>query len=280
MLERGKAINALARFYESLAYAIQHPDSIPVGQHPYPYARATKVEPVKMFADEADAWNRTFDIAGKVLAARKEIAAIETDIPLAELDKVTYENVMKAAMSRHTPWQEISGSVLYGGKYSKFFPFEVDGMELYVQPRAIFEKMPDGSGIWTASVQLRFFVKDKEGRLAVGVPTPINHGFPAYRQDAISPGAIVAPYEPIDADVYFNTVLDPIRQNELLLDIITPNRIRMRAEIHDGEKITKMQIPDNGRVEVFFWQVDRFLAPIRNGCKTIDDLFRTEDRVR
>lgn len=280
MLEGGKALKVLARFYESLAYAIRHPDSVTVGEYPYPYTRATKIEPVKMISDEVDAWDRAFGITGKVIAARAGLVAVETGIPLAELDKVTYDNRIKAAKNGHIPNQDVSGSVFYGGKCTKFFPFEADSMELYVQPHAVFGKATEGKTLQTASLQLRFYVKDKDGRLAVAVPVPIKHGFPAYGQDEISPGAIVVPYEPIAASLSFNTSAGAERQNKLEIEINTGTNLRMRAGVHDVETIGKIRIPNDDGIDVFFGQLDRFLKPLGEGGKTIDDLFQTEGMVR
>lgn len=281
MLEGGKAVQVLERVYPSLAYTIQNPASIPVGLHPYPYMRTTKVAPVKMRPDELDAWNQAFDITGKVIAAKKGIVAIDTDITLAELDRVSYETIMDRAKKKDTKLSrpDSSDCVLYGGRYSKFFPFEVDGMEFYIQPHATFGRTGDGKKLEAASLQLRFFVKDIEHRLAVAEALPIRRSFPP-NYSPIFPGTVVAPCEIIDVRVSFNTTLDPSRQNNLWVELSNHYKLRMLAELHDEEKIKQTQVPDYDKVEVFFGQVARFLAPIKDGDMTIDNLFQTEGRIQ
>lgn len=281
MLEGGKVLQVLARVYEPLSYAIQNPSSIPVGNYPYPYMRATRVAPVKMHSDELDAWNQTFDITGKALAARKGIVAVDTNIPLTELDRVSYQAIMDRAKKKDAkmPRPDLSDCVLYGGTYCKFFPFEVDGIEFYIQPHAIMETTRDWNNLQIASLQLRFFAMDRDGRLAVAVPRPVRHGFPAYSDNPILSGAIVVPYEPIDVRLLFNTTLDPNGQNKLWIELSNHYKLRMRAELHDREKINQTQVPSDDRIEVFFGQIARFLAPMKEGNRTIDNLFQTEGRV-
>ena len=281
MLEGGKVLQVLERFYVPLAYAIQNPASIPVGEYPYPYVRATRVPPVKMLPDEVDAWNRAFDITGKILAIGKGIAIIDTDILLTELDRVSYNTIMDRSKNKkgRMPRPDVSDFVLYGGRYSKFFPCDVEGVEWQVQPYAHLERRADGSGLYTASMQLRFFAMDKRGRIAVAVPRPIKHGFPAYSNDAISPGAVVAPYQPIDARLSFNTTIDPERENKFEVYLDNNGKFRLRTELHNPKQIEESMIPDNERVRLFFSQIATFLAPMKDGDKTIDNLFQTEGRV-
>ena len=277
MLEGGKILKVLERFHAPLDYAINHPSSLPLSSYPYPNKTETKVEPVKMHSDEIDAWNRAFDITGKVLAARKSLVVIDNDIPLTDLERVSFETTMDIATGKIPRPEGSPDTVLYGGKYFRFFPFEFDGMELYIQPHAHLERRADGKALYSASIQLRFLVKDKDGRLAVAVPRPIRHGFPEY-YDTISAGAIVSPYEPIDARLSFNTTFNPDISNTLEVEIDTLKRLRMRAELNN--KDMGGFFPYDDKVEVFFGQIARFLAPRKDDDTTIDNLFDTKDRAQ
>jgi|GEM_PF-4493546 hypothetical protein len=286
MGDLGYVAQVLGRFYAPLAYGIKHPRLMNVDGYPYPNATNTKVEPVKMLPDEVFAWDSVFDITGKALAARKGIVVVDTDIPLTELDRISYKTAIDRTKNSGMPQSNMSNSVLYAGKPFRFFPYEVrffpfefDCVELYIQPHAHLEREGDGKGLYAASIQLKFFVRDAHGKLAVAVSRTIRQDYLKHVSDTILPGAIVVPYQPIDVMLCCNTALDPNRQNELLVELDTPDKLRMRAELHNPD-LRGIKVPDNRRVWLFFEQIAGFLGPRLEGDDTIDRLFDMRRRVR
>lgn len=282
MLEGGRIVQVLERFYGPLIDAINNPSSIKIGTFPYPYMVRTKIEPVRMLRDEVKAWDESFDLSGKVqLAAEKSLAVIPTNVSLAELDKVVYDATIRAARDKadrrgeQKQSRNLSDSVLYAEKQYKFARLGFEDREFFIQPYASFERSPDGNKLQAATLQLKIFVFEY-GRLAVTVPTALRHGrFPS----KVEQGSVVAPYEPIDVRLSFNTAIDNAIENMVEVDLSTDSSFRMGAKLNNPD-MSKVKLPYDSRAELFFAQIARFLK-LRNPPRksTLGNLFQTEGRT-
>lgn len=105
--------------------------------------------------------------------------------------------------------------------------------------------------LYNAFIAVDTFVQDRLGRWVVQqIPGTGNASWnePAY-------GII----RPVGADVWFNTSVKPDKPNTFEISVNRPDYVMTQCYINHPEELGSLKIPQDPRIKLFFWQLDRFL---------------------
>ncbi len=147
--------------------------------------------------------------------------------------------------------------------YVPIEPFNPEDMQIMIKPRVYFGGMGgrDQNGkpaLYNAFIAIDLKVKDRRGRWAV------DHiaGTGVHTWDS---GPCYSPFQVAGADVWFNTRIDREKGNSLSIAVDRPENLMMRARINDPATLRNISVPDDPRLRLFFWQLERFLSTARLG---------------
>lgn len=145
-------------------------------------------------------------------------------------------------------------------------PFNPDGMRFMIKPR-IYMGGHGGvdrrgkAALYNAFISIDIKAQDQYGRWVVDhIPGTGVHFWDS--------GPVYSPYRVAGADVWFNTRIDEEKENSLSISVDHPDYLMLHAEIHDPSALREVEVPDDQRLRLFFWQLERFLGDPRLGGKS------------
>ena len=213
----------LARFgvllHRGIARA-SHFDAISYGE--------TIREAVPMLVDEVSAWNKYFGIEGTVSELIKQGVLFTPNLTgqgnhEVRLDKAEWIKTPIAA-------------------------FDPIGMRFMISPIAFFTGAKrEGDGLKDAALGLQVFAQDSQERWAISRATG-THETPIFAREAI-----------VFALIDFNTTIQLGGQNSLRVDFSDVTSLCISSHLHSLGTISKLQVPEDDRLRLFFGQLGRFI---------------------
>jgi hypothetical protein len=157
--------------------------------------------------------------------------------------------------------------------YTMLHPFnpEVDGLNFYIRPRFKLSSLRMKRSLFMPNLSIEIFVTDKSGRLVVRNNSN-NFKVKDLEQDFSGKSAedmrelygIYGPpafsaHQPTIGVIWFNTTIDPNKKNEVYSKSMDRSAIILSGELHNKENIDLMEIPEDIKTKLFFWQISQFL---------------------
>lgn len=221
---------------------------------------------VPMLEDEIELWNGLFGLESQVLEKAKKGLLFVPEV--TSDDSRLLPSPEKPKPSTHSKALRIKGS---GGKQFRvnldkvvwvpILPFNPEGMKFFIKPRAHLGGRGRAYGVgdlYNAFIAIDTYVQDSLGRWTVDqIPGTGVHSWDS--------GPVYSPLRPVGADVWFNTTIKPNRSNSLSISVDKPEYLMLHCDVHRRDELNRLQIPDDPRLKLFFWQLDRFMRPISIG---------------
>lgn len=188
---------------------------------------------VPMTAPEVEAWMECFNVSGIINSEKLYIPTAETQEPNGY--RINLEEVK---------WMRIGN-----------FDYNLDRLQYYLQSYVYF----GGHGnvpnqIYNAFLSLNVYAKDERGRWIVRqIPGTGNAN---WNRPVFHPLCIAS------MGVWFNTNIDIERGNLIKVNYDKPNGIMFGIEIHKLEDVQSMEVLDNDRLRLFFWQLNQRRLPM------------------
>lgn len=131
--------------------------------------------------------------------------------------------------------------------------FDPKDMQFLIRVQAhLGGQLYEKGSLYNAFIMLNTFVKDGKGKWAVKhIQRTGNASWnrPAY-----------GPYTAQSIGLWFNTKVEPEKQNELTVRLNNGTNVMLGAEIHHPEQLDSLQIPQDREIRFFFWQLDKFVG--------------------
>ncbi|MBI2021813.1 hypothetical protein HYS93_02960 [Candidatus Daviesbacteria bacterium] len=214
---------------------------------------------VPMLEDEIGLWDTHFGIKRSVA---ENIEAGKLFVP----DAVKGEEPNCDHGPFYSP-RQVKGRETYkvnldeGWAWVPVTPLKPEGVSYHIRPLAYFhgrlmgdlDGMPlvfGGEGLESAFISLGVMIQDEQGRWV--------HS--KMRGTERNPDArILGIHEPAFGVLYFNTSIEPDKPNTLKMDVSEPKWFRATANLHRMGGIDDLVIPDDPKLRLYFWQLDRFI---------------------
>lgn len=230
-------------------------------------AGQTLAAAVPMRDEEINLWQRHHQVVDKTLEAAQKgkLYVPEIEIEDDKLLTTLYENE-----EHRSSFTQLSLQGERGRKFrvnldetiqAPIQPFDAQETLFLVRPHAHLGGRGgvDSGGrpaLYNAFIGLDTYVQDRFGRWVI---KPIAGTTPGVDGPSWVDGPAYSPYMPARSSVWFNTRIDEKKQNKLEVGGEGQFDMTFQCEIHHPGELDELEIPDNGRLRFFFWQLDSFL---------------------
>ena len=212
--------------------------------------------------DELAYWNQAFNLTNVVL---EDTRAGKLFVPDLSIGK---DRMIEGGSNPPVSDYQSTALVPLGGKRVRInlkpgkgteisegyiYPFRPEGMTLTIKPILHLSGRYDPRGLYNAFMSFKFKVFSEHGLPVLdmidGTQRVANWMKPE----------VYSPYSPINTSCWFNTTIDPSKSNGLGISIDKDRCLMINAQLHQGERISNLPIPENDKVKLFFWQANRFV---------------------
>ena len=250
-------------------------------------------EAVEMSGSELDRFNKVFGLTEFVLGHVREGKLVVADFGKV-LDPMFEESIAKLQSPHHDESLDPKQVVLQG-QIPKFRVFTAEpnkqefripvspfdpqshGLKFYMRLRPYMStaSWATEDPLYNAVLRLDFLVTDNLGRIVV---EDVWGSFPGKgrigsidSQGNFSPllgeEPVFHPYKAISMNLWFNTSIEEEEPNSLSITQDFSHSLMLSAEIHDLASIETIEIPEDPKLKLFFWQVSRLLRRQANTQK-------------